>query len=114
MEPRAVVRKLIGVYDASGTWRGELGYFFRSHLGGAHCALCDITHGLVRERTDWRKERDALGVPFVTYHLDDQPDEVRAATEGAAPVVVAETDGGLVILLDPVDLERCAERRSVS
>jgi len=47
-------------------------------------------------------------VPFDTFHRDDQPDAVRAAVAGAAPVVVAETeDGAIVPLLDAAALEAC-------
>jgi hypothetical protein len=102
------VQRLIGVYDADGTWRGEVSYWIGARLGRAHCSLCDITHGAVRERSDWRACRDALPVPFDTYHRDDQPDAVRAAAGGRAPVVVAETDAGIVLLLDGPALERCA------
>ena len=34
--------------------RGELTYWVGARLGRAHCALCAITHGLVRERRDWK------------------------------------------------------------
>jgi len=48
------VRELIGVYDADGTLLGEARYWIGARLGRAHCALCDITHGLFTERADWR------------------------------------------------------------
>lgn len=102
------ISRLVGVYDAAGTLRGELAYFVGARLGRAHCALCDITHGLVRERSDWRGCRDGLAVPFVTFHRDDQPAEVRDAVGAVAPVVVAETDQGLVLLLGPEALDACA------
>lgn len=101
------LERLIGVYDADHTLRGELAYWVGARLGRAHCALCDITHGSVRERSDWKECRAGLPVPFETYHRDDQPDEVRAAAGGAAPVVVAATDGGIVPLLVGDDLDRC-------
>jgi hypothetical protein len=41
---RRVVR-LVGVYDADGTPRGEIAYWVGARLGRTHCALCDITHG---------------------------------------------------------------------
>lgn len=42
-------------------------------------------------------------------HRDDQPAEVRAATAGTVPVVVAETVvDSFVVLIGPADLERCA------
>ena len=117
------IRRLIGVYNAEGSLSGELVYWVGARLGAAHCALCDITHGLLRERADWRACRGALPVPFVTFHRDDQPPAVRALLAGAAPAVVADVadvadvvdavdavdaDGRLVFLLDAAALERCA------
>jgi hypothetical protein len=101
------IRRLIGVYNADGTIRGELGYWVGARLGRAHCALCDITHGRLRERADWAACRASLPVPFDTYHLDDQPDTVRAAMRDQAPAVVADTDQGLVVLLGPTELDLC-------
>jgi hypothetical protein len=103
------IARLIGVYDADGTVLGEISYFVKARLGQAHCALCDITHGLVRERTDWRAARDGLPVEFVTFHRDDQPEPVRAVSAGRLPAVIAELgDGGHVVLLDGDELESCA------
>ncbi len=102
------IRRLIGVYDADGTVLGELSYFVGKRLGRAHCGLCDITHGVVRERAEWRLERDRLRVPFDVFHRDDQPDEVRAATGGVAPAVLAETASGrVVVLVGPAVIDRC-------
>jgi hypothetical protein len=104
--PPALVR-LVGVYDADHTLRGELSYWIGARLGRAHCALCDITHGLVRERDDWKQCRPSFAVPFDTFHRDDQPEAVRRAVGHALPAVVAETDEGVVALLDPAALEAC-------
>lgn len=106
VEAEKIIR-LIGVYDADGTVRGELWYWVGARLGRAHCALCDITHGSVRERTDWKQCRAALPVLFDTYHRNDQPDPVRTAIDGQVPVVVAETTAGIVMLLGPAELDRC-------
>lgn len=101
------VTRLIGVYDADGTLRGELSYWVGARLGKAHCALCDITHGLTRTKAEWKHCRATLPVPFDTYHRDDQPDAVRAATGDIAAVVVAETNDGIVPLLGPAELDEC-------
>jgi hypothetical protein len=105
---RACIRRLAGVYNADGTLRGELTYWIGARFGQAHCALCDITHGLVRERADWKSCRARLPVHFDTYHRNDQPDDVRAVIADRTPAVLAQTDRGLVVLLGPDDLERCA------
>jgi hypothetical protein len=99
--------RLVGVYDADGTLRGELSYWVGARLGRRHCALCDITHGSVRQRPEWKACREALPVPFDTYHRNDQPDDVRVAADGRAPVVVAETPDGNVLLLTSHDLDAC-------
>jgi hypothetical protein len=53
------IRRLVGVYNANSTITGELAYFIGAGLGSAHCALCDITHGLVRERPEWKACRQS-------------------------------------------------------
>jgi hypothetical protein len=106
-EQRPVIRRLVGVYNANGTVRGELAYWIGARLGTAHCALCDITHGTIRERDDWKTCRATLAVPFNTYHLNDQPDEIRALNAGTAPIVIADTDHGPKVLLGANELAAC-------
>ena len=96
------------MYDADGTVLGELSYVLGRAVGRAHCALCDITHGLVRERATWRACVEELDVPFETFHRDDQPAAVRALGV-PLPVVVAEHDDGtLSVVATAAELERCA------
>ena len=97
--------RLIGVYDANGTLRGEIAYWIEARLGRRHCSLCEVTHGLFTVKEEWKRCRDGLPVAFDTFHRDDQPEVVRAATGDRAPVVLAETDGGLVVLLDGMQIE---------
>jgi len=101
------VTRLVGVYDADSTIRGELAYWVGARLGRRHCALCDITHGSVRERPEWAACRAGLPVAFDTYHRNDQPETVRDAVDGQAPVVAAVTDDGIVLLLGPDELVAC-------
>lgn len=102
-----VVRRLIGVYDADGSLRGELAYVVGRALGRRHCSLCDITHGRVREKEAWRACRTGLPVPFETVHLDERSAQVRAASDGAAPCVLAQIDSGLSVLVGTPALEAC-------
>ena len=109
MDASSTVERLVGVYNADGSALGELSYFLKARIGRAHCALCDVTHGRIRERADWQACRERLPVSFATFHRDDQPVSIRSASAGRLPVVVAEmTDGRVVVLLGPDELERCA------
>src|SRR5262249_37226910 len=102
-----IVRRLVGVYNADSTARGELAYFIGARLGRAHCGLCDITHGMLRERRDWQAYRARLPVPFDTYHRNDAPNSLRNSYR-ALPIVAAETDDGYAVLLDAQELDDCA------
>jgi hypothetical protein len=103
-----VITRLTGVYHAEGSLLGELRYVVGSRLGRTHCALCDITHGRVREKPAWRAARERLPVPFTAVHLDERTPEERAASDGATPCVLAhEDDGAIGVLLGPAELERC-------
>jgi hypothetical protein len=106
--PAQRIVRLVGVYGADGTLRGEISYWVGARLGRRHCSLCEITHGSVRQRPEWTTCRADLPVPFDTYHRNDQPDVIRSAAGGQSPVVVAETATGHVVLLDAAALDACA------
>ncbi|CAN0564104.1 unnamed protein product [Laminaria digitata] len=97
-----------GIYQAEGSLVGEVRYVVGRMLGTAHCALCDITHGSVREKKGFAACRQALPVPFKNVHLDERSETLRAFTEGKTPCVVAHTDEGLRLVLDAHMLEGCA------
>lgn len=99
---------MVGIYHASGTPWGELSYWLRARVGSTHCALCDITHGSVREKTEWKTCRLQLPVPFETVHLNERDARLATFTDGQTPCVVAETASGLVMLVDPSELDGCA------
>lgn len=101
------VTALTGVYQANGSLSGELRYVVGKLLGSAHCALCDITHGAVREKPGFVACREALPVPLRNVHLDERSPDMKRFTEGNTPCVVAHTADGLVLLLDTVALNAC-------
>jgi len=108
MDDATQVVRLFGVYDADHTIRGEVSYWVGARLGRAHCALCDITHGMLRRRSEWNTYVAGLDVPFETFHRDDQPDAVRAVSGDRVPVVVAElATGAMAVLVDPGALDAC-------
>ncbi|MDM4718114.1 hypothetical protein QTQ03_00335 [Micromonospora sp. WMMA1363] len=100
----AVIRRLVGVYHADGGLRGELTYLIGKLRGTTECALCDITHrGLGRKR-EWREFVPTLGVPVHLVHLNERNADIRAASEGRTPCLLAVTDAGSVLLLRPDEL----------
>lgn len=96
---------LIGVYDADGSFAGEIRYWVGARLGRTHCSLCEITHGLFREKSEWRDCRDSLNVEFSTFHRDDAPGDVLEACKHQLPVVVARRGDDLLVVMGPQELE---------
>lgn len=84
---------------------GEIRYWIGARTGRSHCALCDVTHGTFRRRSDWDDLLGGLPVPVRTFHRDDAPDDVRGL--GPWPLVAARTDAGVRLLLGPDDLAAC-------
>jgi len=96
---------LLGVYDADGSLSGELRYWFGARIGRAHCSLCDITHGLFREKQEWRECKESLNVEFLTFHRDDAPSDVLELCGHELPVVVARSGAQLTVILGAAELE---------
>jgi len=102
-----VVHRLVGVYHASGTPWGELSYWLKARLGSTHCALCDITHGAVREKAEWQTCRRQLAIPFDTVHLNERDPQLAAFTDHHTPCVVADTSAGFIMVADRAELAAC-------
>ena len=104
--------KLIGVYDADATLLGEVSYWIGARFGVRHCSLCDITHSLFREKSQWREcqsrlESD-LHVAIETFHRNDQPDDVRVCIDGKYPAVVLRGDDGVVsMFMNASEIDAC-------
>jgi hypothetical protein len=101
------IERLVGVYDADGTVRGELAYLLGRARGTAHCALCDITHGRLRRRADYDAASEQLTVPLQLRHRDEIDETVRVAADGRFPCVVAVGTDGAWVVMDRDDLEAC-------
>ena len=95
---------IYGVYHADGGLLGELRYVMGVAFRGQHCSLCDITHSLAWEKGEMKKWRRTSEIPFHLVHLNERPEEVKQATEGKTPCIVAKTSSGFVMLATDEEL----------
>ena len=98
--------KLVGIYNAKGSLIGELQYFWGKIRGTAHCALCDITHGKLKEKASFKECKQNLEIPFELLHLDELDSELEAFADNA-PCVVGLSENGYSIILNDEELEKC-------
>jgi hypothetical protein len=103
----ARIERLIGVYDADGSVRGELAYVVGHLIGTRSCALCDISHGRLRRRSSFDEAIARLGVPFDLMHRDERPADL-VDIEAPLPYVAARVGDATVVLLGRDDLIACA------
>jgi hypothetical protein len=101
--------RIVGVYHAEGSLRGELSYLIGKLMGTTSCALCDITHGGLGEKAAFKRCRSRFEVPIETLHLDEQDAALRKFTQGKTPCVVGVTEQGFAILLGAAALRRCGQ-----
>jgi hypothetical protein len=99
------VTEFIGVYDADSTLLGEISYWIGARLGVTHCSLCELTHGLFTEKSEWKACSQALGIPFHTFHRNDAPSDVNDILAGLYPAVLQRSIDGLSIILTKHELE---------
>jgi hypothetical protein len=99
------VTEFIGVYDADSTLIGEVSYWIGARLGRTHCSLCELTHGLFTQKSEWKECATTLAVPFHTFHRNDAPADVLAVLNGSFPAVLLRTDDGLSVILTKQALE---------
>jgi hypothetical protein len=102
-------QQLLAVYDADGGISGHIRYVVGHLLGAVECALCDITHAPLRRKPEWDRMVAGLDVPLAVVHRNEVPFWARGAVEALPlPVVLARsTDGHVIDLLGPTELEAC-------
>ena len=60
------------IYNADGTFLGELKYMIKKYLYGLKCSMCEITHNTFTKKKQWRNKVSGLNVNLKTVHLDEQ------------------------------------------
>ena len=104
--------ELIGIYDADGSLMGEIKYIFNKIVNDKHCSLCDITHGSIKEKDEFKACKARLPVPLRTIHLDEQDEALKEFTSSnlCVPCVVGRKRNNrndFDIILNDDDLQSC-------
>lgn len=101
------VQALVGIYNAEGSLLGEMRYLAGKLTGRAHCALCDISHGMTGERRAFKTIRARTALQML--HLDEQWPALNTFTMGRTPCIVAQTQEGLIEILSSAELAACSK-----
>ena len=95
------------IYDADGSFMGEIRYLRDKCLGRTECSLCDLSHGWnPLGRPDWRR-RKGLAASLSWLHRDELPVHITAQVAGQLPCVAVDRDGDIEIVVSREALRGC-------
>ena len=95
------------IYDADGSFMGEVRYLRDKCLGKAECALCDLSHGWnLMGRSEWRR-RKGVAASLKWLHRDELPVRVASQVEGQLPCIAVDRGDEIEILIGREALRGC-------
>lgn len=87
--------KIYFIYNASGTLGGELTYLYGKYFQDEHCELCDITHGTVSAKPEWKAWISALKCENYVLHTNEAEEMNVDYSRFELPVVLVDRGNGL-------------------
>ena len=72
-----------------------------------HYGSNSITNNLLLTKKLWKQFIDELSVSFTLLHLNEQPSDMAAYTEGKVPCIISKTKGQFSMMLDREELGNC-------
>jgi len=78
------------------------------------CSLCSITHGVFKERDEWRSFIETLPVACTFLHRDDFHRQYPKMNNLALPVLLLQSDEGLVEILNQESIAACKSVNELS
>ena len=97
--------KVIGIYNAEGTLRGELLYLFNKLRGQGRCTLCEITHGWQPlGKKIWRSSLAKTALKIEMLHSDELSHEQRLATDQLPAFLVEQPEGQWRVLMSTAQI----------
>jgi len=95
------------IYDADGSWLGELRYVKDKCLGKADCALCDLSHGWNPLGKSVFKRRQGAAAHLVWIHRDELPERILMQVRDRLPCVAMDDGKAVEVVISRDALKGC-------
>jgi hypothetical protein len=102
----STISEIVLVYNADWSIAGAAQYLAETLRGTDSCALCDITHHSVSEKSEWKACKARLGVAVRALYRNQLTPELSRAAHGF-PCVLAAVEERYETVLDRRQLESC-------
>lgn len=101
-----VMEQVAIIYNASGTFFGELKYIVGKACGITKCGACDITHSLseMGEKEAFAQLRKTFPIPLKLYHTNEIPEYLQHLATTLPVVIHVRKDNEPTILFEAQQL----------
>jgi len=92
------------IYNADGSFFGEISYFLKKLSGRDKCILCDLSHNLIFQKKSWDDFLKELDRPYRVLHINELPDSIKQLNLNY-PSILLEKDDSFEELVSRKDFE---------
>ena len=92
------------IYNANGSFFGEISYFIKKLSGRDKCKLCDLSHNLIFQKKSWDDFLKELELPYSVLHINELPDSIKQLNL-AYPSILLEKNDSFEELISRKDFE---------
>ena len=93
------------IYNANGSFFGEISYFIKKLSGRDKCKLCDLSHSLIFQKKSWDDFLKELELPYSVLHINELPDSIKQLNL-AYPSILLEKNKSFEELISRQDFEQ--------
>ena len=102
--------KVVGVYNAEGTLKGEVVYLLNKIVGRGQCILCEITHGWQPfSKRIWREGLSKTTLNIEMLHTNDLSTEQRLVIDKLPVFLVEAPNGKWSVLMNDTQIADFAD-----
>ncbi|MBI4852953.1 MAG: hypothetical protein HY819_14275 [Acidobacteria bacterium] len=102
------IERLIFIYNANSGLASAISDSAKKLFKLKACGLCTITHGLLKEKQEWKNCESELNLPIDYFHKDDYPNDLKEIVKDKLPCILAKTTPKPIILLNDEEINSCA------
>tara|TARA_B100001287_G_scaffold257916_1_gene243886 strand:- start:298 stop:660 length:363 start_codon:yes stop_codon:yes gene_type:complete len=90
------------IYNANGSFFGEINYFINKLIGREKCSLCELSHNIFFKRRSWELFLEELDSPYKVLHANEVTNDIKELNLDY-PCVVSKKDDSFSILISHND-----------
>ena len=99
--------EIICIYNASSTWIGELNYIYKKIFEKQSCSLCDLSHGLIGMKKEWKEMESESNHEYSLLHINEVSSDIPNILIKQLPCVLKKDGDCFELLIQSDELKQC-------